>query len=398
MAYTENSTIGALTALGEAPASADMVPIWDASAAATRMATVAELLTNAGGGVQFSTVIASLGSETGSVADGDTLLEALAKVNDRLSNSSGGTVAATVTLSPAVNTSALISSGYSLTGSDSTSLIDWSGTWNTTGTPTLISADVTDTASNASSLLMDLKVGGVSKSSVTKYGSFVGGLSGLSNSPALAFPVSGAYSVGVYSPASYKIQFAMSPGTGSRNNTAAYQGLQFEMTSGTLSWGVSGQDIFMARDAANTLAQRNGANAQESRVYNTYTDASNYERGAFAWRSNSLYIGSEQAGTGSVRNTYITAHGSSMISMLSGQTFFKEHVRSNTSGTKDMGGLGYEWANLWLAQSVIQKETATAPTGVAGKSTIYTEDDGAGKTRLMVIFGTGVAQQIAIEP
>ena len=40
----------------------------------------------------------------------------------------------------------------------------------------------------------------------------------------------------------------------------------------------------------------------------------------------------------------------------------------------------------------------TAPTGAANKARIYTEDNGAGKTRLMVIFGSGAAQQLAIEP
>jgi hypothetical protein len=215
---------------------------------------------------------------------------------------SGGTLTGSLTLEPSSNTSALISSGYSLTGSDSTSLIDLSGTWNTTGTPTLISADVTDTASNASSLLMDLKVGGVSKSTVTKYGSFVGGLSGLSNSPSLAFPASGGYSVGVYSPTDYKIQFAMSNVAGSRNNTAAYQGLQFEMTGGTLSWGVSGQDIFLARDAANTLARRNGTTAQEDRLYGTWTSASSYERLAFRTSAGDYTIAAEAAGGGTQRN------------------------------------------------------------------------------------------------
>jgi hypothetical protein len=65
---------------------------------------------------------------------------------------------------------ALRSSGYSLTGSQSQSLVDLAGTWNTTGTPTLIKANVTDTASNASSLLMDLQVGSVSKFKVSKAG------------------------------------------------------------------------------------------------------------------------------------------------------------------------------------------------------------------------------------
>jgi hypothetical protein len=57
-----------------------------------------------------------------------------------------------------------------LTGSSATSALDIAQTWNTTGTPTLIKANVTDTASNASSLLMDLQVGGVSRVSVDKTG------------------------------------------------------------------------------------------------------------------------------------------------------------------------------------------------------------------------------------
>lgn len=40
----------------------------------------------------------------------------------------------------------------------------------------------------------------------------------------------------------------------------------------------SGLDIALWRDAANTLAQRNGTNAQEARVYGSYTSATNYQR------------------------------------------------------------------------------------------------------------------------
>ena len=45
-----------------------------------------------------------------------------------------------------------------------------------------------------------------------------------------------------------------------------------------------------------------------------------------------------------------------------------------------------------------QLNEMTAPSGVANKATMYAEDNGAGKTKLMVIFGSGAAQQIAIEP
>jgi hypothetical protein len=68
------------------------------------------------------------------------------------------------------NDEAIASSGHSLTGANAQSLMDLSGTWNTTGTPTLIKANVTDTASNAASLLLDLQVGGISKFSLDKTG------------------------------------------------------------------------------------------------------------------------------------------------------------------------------------------------------------------------------------
>lgn len=77
---------------------------------------------------------------------------------------------ATQTFSPAVNTSAIVVSGYSLTGANTQVLMDFTGTWNTSGTPVLIRANVTDTASSASSLLMDLQVSSGSKFAVTKTG------------------------------------------------------------------------------------------------------------------------------------------------------------------------------------------------------------------------------------
>lgn len=62
-------------------------------------------------------------------------------------------------------------------------------------------------------------------------------------------------------------------------------------------------DLLLFRDAANTLAQRNGTTAQTLRVYNTFTDASNYERGVIDWATtaNRLTIGAQAAGTGTLR-------------------------------------------------------------------------------------------------
>jgi hypothetical protein len=57
-------------------------------------------------------------------------------------------------------------------------------------------------------------------------------------------------------------------------------------------------DTILARDAANTLALRNGANAQAFRVYNTYTDATTFERANIFWDSNVLKIGTEKGSVG----------------------------------------------------------------------------------------------------
>jgi hypothetical protein len=71
---------------------------------------------------------------------------------------------------PPANTVAIGITSFSLTGSNAQSLFDLSGTWNTTGTPTLFKANLTDTASNAASLWMDLQLGGVSKFKLAKGG------------------------------------------------------------------------------------------------------------------------------------------------------------------------------------------------------------------------------------
>ena len=47
----------------------------------------------------------------------------------------------------------------------------------------------------------------------------------------------------------------------------------------------------------------------------------------------------------------------------------------------------------------LQINEMTAPTaGAADTGRIFCQDNGAGKTQLMVIFNTGAAQQIAIQP
>jgi len=100
------------------------------------------------------------------------------------------------TITPPVNTSSLVVSGYSLTGANNQPLLDLSGTWNTSGVPSAIKLDITDTASDGGSLLLQLLVGGVEKFVIKKTGAFVmaGGLFSVESDGAMQVN-SGTFSV-----------------------------------------------------------------------------------------------------------------------------------------------------------------------------------------------------------
>jgi hypothetical protein len=76
----------------------------------------------------------------------------------------------------------------------------------------------------------------------------------------------------------------------------------------------SAQDVSLARDAANTLAQRNGTNAQTYRLYNTFTSATNFERLNFRWTTNEAIIDTEAGSDGgTLRGLKIGSAGTSLL-------------------------------------------------------------------------------------
>ena len=86
---------------------------------------------------------------------------------------------------------------------------------------------------------------------------------------------------------------------------------------GTLQLG--GTDVNLLRDSANSLAMRNGANGQTLQLYNSYTDASNYERftvGRIVAFGNAVGIYSNALGTGTQRSLFI---GGGAISIFQDQ-------------------------------------------------------------------------------
>jgi hypothetical protein len=196
---------------------------------------------------------------------------------------------------------AKVFTGTWFTGGTSTTtkphfLVEPTGTtstaWSTSGTGLGVNA-----ASGFAGNLLDLQVNGTRVLNVNSSASSNPTLSLLGNAAA-------GVSVTAQNVASYSC-------FGALLSSDTFSRIALGLDSGTpffgFGLGSAGRDVFLFRDAANTFAQRNGTNAQTFRVYNTFTDASNYERGFLRWSSNVFEVGPEAAGTGTARPMRITA-------------------------------------------------------------------------------------------
>ena len=170
-------------------------------------------------------------------------------------------------------------------------------TWNNGSTVfTGIKYNVADAASSASSLLMDLQVNGVSRFKVDKSGGSYSNI--VYTNGYIGHSVSGAggmtITIGVFNVSSqYRNTFSFSAGSFSINK-------DIFGTHQSLAWGT---DLYLIPDAANALAQRNGTNAQTTRLYGTYTDGSNYRRLTQTMSTSGVAeIKPEGAGTGASGN------------------------------------------------------------------------------------------------
>lgn len=74
--------------------------------------------------------------------------------------------------------------------------------------------------------------------------------------------------------------------------------------------------VALTSDAADTLAQRNGANPQTFRIYNTYTDIGNYERLAIDWAGGSASVKTGQGGSGSARSLTLGTNGAAALNFV----------------------------------------------------------------------------------
>lgn len=239
-------------------------------------------------------------------------------------------------------------------------IYDMSDTWNDGVTTfTAIKMNVTDTASASGSLLMDLRVGGLSQLHVSKDGNLTVG------NP------SGGGSLRITSSGGVQPLLSRFYLTG---------GLVLGATSGSPPIYILQSDLAIARDAANTLAQRNGTNAQTFNLYNTYTDASNYERACLQWSGNEIRIGTEAAGTGSIRSVGLYIGGTRYQIIGSNFNQFDKNLYMNGANIVT-GGAGFKIGTaanqpigFWNATPVVQPTTGiSAGSFVANTSGIIND-------------------------
>lgn len=151
------------------------------------------------------------------------------------------------------------------TVTSSTPIITGTQTWNNAGVQFFGQVyDVTDTASAGNSRLAEWRVGGTAKAFIAKTGEIAGSQMTCTN----------LYNYG---------------------------------------WTLTGGNAYLYGPSANVLELRNSTNAQTFNVYNTYTDASNYERASLQWTSNECYFTVGKNGTGSYRNFFIGTDGGNSL-------------------------------------------------------------------------------------
>ena len=220
-------------------------------------------------------------------------------------------------------------------------------TWNAGATTfTGIGLNVTDTASAAASLLLDLQVGGSSQFNVRKDGQ-------------------------------------VSTSGGVVLNAPGNIGLSLGNDLFAIRFGAAG-DLFVTRDAANTLAQRNGTAAQAFRVYNTYTDASNYERINIAWVGNVAQIITAQAGTGSARSLGFGVNGGTQWLINTSGNFV-----ASSDNAFDIGASGADrprnlYMASWIRMAVVTVATLPAAATAGAGARMMVSD------ATLPVFGSAV--------
>lgn len=194
-------------------------------------------------------------------------------------------------------------------------IFDMADTWNDINTTfTAIKMDVTDSASAADSLLLNLLVGNVSKEKTDKNGNkTLAGALTVTNGSASSTALHGATAnAGIFFVTSggrtFLSQIGLAKfGLQNQKEVIVASDYSFGWSSST-DVTLAFSDVKLFRDAASALAQRNGTNPQVFRLYGTHTDSVNLERLTLnAQAGGRFQIKPEALGTGTLRGLELGA-------------------------------------------------------------------------------------------
>ena len=229
-------------------------------------------------------------------------------------------------------------------------IFDLSQTWNGAGVDFVgHRINITNTASATRSVIFRASVGGTpvfdvrTDKAIVLGNSFSGTQWGIVGGNGIRAT---QFSSGAPSPSSFLCNDVRAGGGATSSQFNAYLGatiglillntgsMGFSNTSNTDLRGTA--DTVFFRDGAGQMAQRNGLNAQTFRVYNTFTSATNHERGTFEWVSGVLRIGTEKgSGGGTARDMSFITDGTvrATINATSGDFQITSAGTSTTSAT-----------------------------------------------------------------
>lgn len=131
---------------------------------------------------------------------------------------------------------------------------------------------------------------------------------------------------------------------------------------------------------------RNATTAQTLEVYNTYTSATNFERGNFEWVSNELRIGTEKGGAGGTARAFavqtdgttrLTFGATGDMTVADGENF----IFNTTTGTK-LGTAVTQKMGKWGATPIVQ------PAG-ANQAALTDSTGGTPGFTVSAVSGTG---------
>jgi len=332
----------------------------------TQGATVEKVLLTARSGTTLTVTRGAEGSTPANFTTANVIIAATASsfdapgstgqviVNDGgvLTGDAGLTYSASTNVLTNTNGQVVLTGG---TRTTSAPLIDATQTWNASGeTFTGLRVNVTDTASAATSNLIQAQVGGANRFSVRKDGRLITTTPGIGSgpffttstiSPATAFSLSddritGSISSGLLGTKIGSGVFVSDKGTFVEMGSSYVLGWNASPGSG-FTEGLRFGDLYILRDAAGILAQRRDTNPQTFRIYNTWSSAgANFERTRLSWVSNVFLFGTEKAGTGAARPMELQTDGTTALTLTTAQ---KAEFAQTIKTAAPTGGTAAEW-------------------------------------------------------